>query len=89
MTPPWSPEELESYGGAITNHSGGLHHRPSLYWLHRIADRFHACWLNPLSKDLWKDTYGYYTLNQIRGIFHMEDMTLGGIKGMGEFLSEK
>lgn len=35
------------------------------------------------------DTYGYYTLNQIRSIFDMEDMTLGGIKGMVEFLSEK
>jgi len=28
-------------------------------------------------------------LNTIRHIFHMEDMTLGGIKSMVEFLSEK
>ena len=77
------------HGGAISNY-GGRQQKPSLYWLNRLADRFpHTCWLNPLSKDTWADTYGYYTLNQIRSIFHMEDMTLGGIKGMVDVLSEK
>ena len=84
-----APEELVSHGGSITNYGGG-DQRPSLYWLNRFAERFpHTCWLNPISKELWKDTYGYYTLNQIRNIFHMEDMTLGGIKRMVDFLSEK
>ncbi len=84
-----APEELVTHGGAISNY-GGRAQKPSLYWLNRFADRFpHTCWLNPLSKDTWDNTYGAYTVNQIRDIFHMEDMTLGGIKGMVEFLSEK
>ena len=56
----------------------------------RIAERVpHACWLNPIPKEHWDQTYGSYTLTTIRNIFHMEDMTLGGIKSMVEFLSEK
>ena len=84
-----APEELESFGGAIS-HYGGRDQKPSTYWLNRIKDRFpHTCWLNPIDKEHWGNTYGNYTLNQIRNYFHMEDMTLGGIKGMVEFLSEK
>ncbi|MCL4691700.1 MAG: hypothetical protein KJ060_04225, partial [Candidatus Hydrogenedentes bacterium] len=63
--------------------------RPSTYWLRRIAGRFrHSVWLNPIPRHAWETTYGAWTLNRIREIFHMEDMTLGGIKGMVEFLSE-
>ncbi len=84
-----APEELDSYGGAIT-HYGGRDQKPSSYWLNKIKDRFpHTCWLNPIDKEHWGNTYGNYTLNRIREYYHMEDMTLGGIKGMVEFLSEK
>jgi uncharacterized protein with von Willebrand factor type A (vWA) domain len=84
-----APEELESYGGSISYY-GGAHQLPSTYWLHRIADRFrHTCWLNPIPREHWGEAYGSYTLNYIRNIFHMEDLSLGGIKGMVEFLSEK
>ncbi len=84
-----APEELESHHGAIayyTNHSPD----PSIYWLKRLSDRFpHTCWLNPVSAEEWGTIHGRYTLNRIHELFHMEDMTLGGIKGMVEFLSEK
>ncbi|HNR31386.1 MAG TPA: hypothetical protein PKI11_10900 [Candidatus Hydrogenedentes bacterium] len=84
-----APEELELPGGALA-YWGGAAQLPSTYWLNRLAERFrHACWLNPIPKDQWDSTYGAYTLNRIRRLFHMEDMTLGGIKGMVEFLSEK
>lgn len=84
-----APEELDAPGGAISYY-GGYDERPSTYWLKRIADRFpHTCWLNPLPRREWHNAYGAYTLNRIREFFHMEDMTLGGIKGMVEFLSEK
>jgi hypothetical protein len=46
-------------------------------------------WLNPIPKNVWPTAYGGYTLHRIRSVFHMEDMTLGGIKGMVEFLSER
>jgi len=84
-----APEELESWGGAISAY-GGRAQKPSTYWLNRIADRFpHTCWLNPITRDNWDRTYGAQTLRRIRAIFHMEDMTLGGIQGMVDFLSEK
>lgn len=84
-----APEELESYGGAISSY-GGRAQKPSTYWLKRLADRFpHTCWLNPIPRDNWGNTYGSHTLRRIGSLFHMEDMTLGGIKGMVDFLSEK
>ncbi|MBI2423733.1 MAG: hypothetical protein HYV27_12960 [Candidatus Hydrogenedentes bacterium] len=84
-----APEELESWGGSITSY-GGRAQKPSMYWLGRFADRFkHSCWLNPIPKESWPNTYGAFTLTKIRQCFHMEDMTLGGIKGMVNFLSEK
>ncbi len=84
-----APEELELPGGEIYQY-GYANTPPSTYWLKRLSDRFpHACWLNPIPRDQWGSTYGHHTLNRIREFFHMEDMTLGGVKGMTEFLSEK
>ncbi|HDP35831.1 MAG TPA: hypothetical protein ENN29_12060 [Candidatus Hydrogenedentes bacterium] len=84
-----APEELEARGGAIDNYRD-FTRPPSLYWLKRLSERFpHACWLNPLPRDAWEHTHGAYTLKRIRALFHMEDMTLGGVKGMVERLSEK
>lgn len=84
-----APEELEQRGGAISNYMN-LDHPPSAYWLKRLSERFrHTCWLNPIPKDQWDRSYGDYTIHKVSGFFHMEDMTLGGIKGMVNFLSEK
>ncbi len=81
-----APEELESPGGSIN--FGVDDGKPSSYWLKRIVDRFkYSCWLNPISREEWNDTYGQWTLTTIRGIFHMEDMTLRGIKGMVKHLT--
>jgi uncharacterized protein with von Willebrand factor type A (vWA) domain len=53
----------------------------SLRWLERLRDRFrHAAWLNPIPKELWRDVYGRDTIRRIGEVFHMEDLTLGGIK---------
>lgn len=84
-----APEELASPYGSISGFDLD-DARPSLYWLNRIAGRFkHTCWLNPIPKERWTGNYGAWTLRQIREVFHMEDMTLGGIKGMVDFLSDK
>ncbi len=84
-----APEELEARGGAIDNYYD-FSRPPSLHWLKGLSERFpHACWLNPIPRDHWDRVHGAYTLKRIRGLFHMEDMTLGGIKGMVEHLSEK
>ena len=82
-----APEELESPHGSLYYYAQDP--RASTYWLKRISERFkHSCWLNPIPKSTWSTVYGAWTLNRIRDFFHMEDMTLGGIKGMVEHLSE-
>ncbi len=82
-----APEELELPYGSLYHYA--RESQPSMYWLQRIADRFrHSVWLNPIARQAWDTTYGSWTLNRIRQVVHMEDMTLGGVKGMVEFLSE-
>ena len=82
-----APEELEAPHGSLYYHARDV--RPSMYWLRRLAGRFrHSVWLNPIPRDAWATTYGHWTLNRVRSVFHMEDMTLGGVKGMADFLSE-
>ena len=84
-----APEELASPYGSISGFELD-DPRPSIHWMNRIADRFQkSCWLNPIPRQRWGGNYGAWTLKQIREVFHMEDMTLGGIKGMVEFLSDK
>ncbi len=64
--------------------------RPAIHWLKKIERRFkYSCWLNPIPRDRWGGDFGAFTLKRIREVFHMEDMTLGGVKGMVEFLSDK
>ncbi len=62
----------------------------SIEWLKMIKNKFkHTIWLNPIPKSEWTDTYGCYTLNKIREIIHMEDLTLQGIKNTVEYLNSK
>lgn len=84
-----APEELLSPFGSITGFDLG-DPRPSIHWMKQIAGRFkHTVWLNPISRERWGGNYGATTLKKIREVFHMEDMTLGGVKGMVEHLSDK
>ncbi len=84
-----APEELMSPFGSITGFD--LEDaRPSVHWLQRISERFkHTVWLNPIPRERWGGNYGAFTLKKIREVFHMEDMTLGGVKGMVEKLSDR
>ncbi len=83
-----APEELEAPGGAISAWFEPAT-PPSTHWLKMLSQRFpHTCWLNPIPKDAWSNVHGRYTIRRIQSFFHMEDMTLGGIKGMVDHLSE-
>ena len=74
-----APEELVYPSGSI--YFGEEEGEASLRWLERLRDRFrHAAWLNPIPKELWRDVYGRATIQKIGEVFHMEDLTLGGIK---------
>ena len=84
-----APEELLSAYGSISGFDLN-DARPSLWWMARIAERFkHSVWLNPIPRERWGGNYGAVTLKKIREVFHMEDLTLGGIKGMVEHLSDR
>jgi len=74
-----APEELVYPSGSI--YFGEDDGEPSLRWLERLRDRFrHSAWLNPIPKELWPNAYGRSTIHRIGEVFHMEDLTLGGIK---------
>jgi uncharacterized protein with von Willebrand factor type A (vWA) domain len=79
-----APEELVYASGALFNwdNRGEEDDRESsLRWLERLRDRFrHSVWLNPIPKELWPNAYGRTTIHKIGEVFHMEDLTLGGIK---------
>ncbi len=84
-----APEELMSPFGSITGFDLN-DSRPGIFWLSKISKRFkHSCWLNPIPRERWGGNYGAFTLKRIKEVFHMEDLTLGGIKGMVEFLSDR
>jgi uncharacterized protein len=75
-----APEELLYPSGSI--YFGDTDDaEASLRWLERLRDRFRrAVWLNPIPKEVWPDAYGRTTIRKIGEVFHMEDLTLGGIK---------
>ena len=80
-----APDELFSAYGSIN--FGEESAEPGIYWLRRLRERFsHCVWLNPLPKSGWGGGRGPWTLQEIRSVMPMEDMTLGGIKRAVEIL---
>jgi uncharacterized protein with von Willebrand factor type A (vWA) domain len=73
-----APSELVRPGGVI---EWGLHNElPGIDWLKRIRQHFeYSVWLNPISKNYWEWTEGAYTLNLIRQVFPMEELTVEGL----------
>lgn len=80
-----APEELLMSGGAISWRS--YHPEPGLSWLFRLREHFpYSIWLNPIPHEQWDFAYGRYTIQRIREVFHMEDLTLDGLKNTVEYL---
>jgi uncharacterized protein len=77
-----APEELIDPGGALYYY----HHNdtPGITWLRRIQEHFRACiWLNPLPEGQWNRT----TINLVRQVFPMYELTLDGLeKGMKQLV---
>ncbi|MCP4295670.1 MAG: hypothetical protein GY786_08700 [Proteobacteria bacterium] len=84
-----APEELLSSHGSIYFDAKD-DYEPSSHWLELIKDRFKYCvWLNPIPSSEWEASYGSWTIRKIKDIFHMEDMTLDGIKKAVEYLNNQ
>ncbi len=82
-----APDELYSGYGAIDWERE--HETPSIEWLRRLRERFpHSVWMNPIPREYWSgERRGPWTLQRIKEVFPMYDLTLGGIKAMVEYLS--
>lgn len=81
-----APEELFSAYGSVdfTDECPA----PSAGYLRRIRERFpRSVWLNPIPAEAWKRGRGPWTLQKIREIFPMEDLSLGGLKRAVERLN--
>jgi uncharacterized protein len=77
-----APYELMATDGSI--HIEERSGRPSIERLHLLADTFrHSAWLNPVSEMEWPYTR---TINVIREIFPMFEITLDGLEKMATYL---
>lgn len=71
-----APYELMDANGAIYINQTSL--QPSIEYLKTLAKTFrHAVWLNPVTQDMWPGTW---TIQHIRKIFPMFELTLDGLE---------
>lgn len=81
-----APSELFRKGG---NAMIGLgNDELGIEWLKKFRRRYKKCiWLNPIDEDSWDYTYGYKTIQAIKEVFPMYELTLGGLeKGIKKLL---
>lgn len=83
-----APEELMyAYGSISFDKEDRM---PSMERLQSIKDRFeYTVWLNPIPKEEWETAYGAWTINKIREVFEMEDLTLRGVKSAVNWMRRK
>lgn len=73
-----APSELMASYGSILDLSN-TERRPGIEWLKELGVAFPASvWLNPIPKSNWDGESS--TIRHIGRVFHMEDLTLAGIK---------
>jgi uncharacterized protein len=73
-----APTELLVPGGAIDYQH--MNEEPGAQWLERLEEHFsHAAWLNPHPKRWWDTIHGAYTLNIVRKIFPMFELSVDGL----------
>ena len=71
--------ELTKIGGII-DWSAEYNTETGLTWLNRVVRHFPYCvWLNPVPEHLWGREPNYVSINMIRDIFPMFELTPGGI----------
>ncbi|MEZ5080160.1 MAG: VWA domain-containing protein [Thermoleophilia bacterium] len=73
-----APSELALPGGCI---DWSIHNEePGWIWLERVRQRFaHCAWLNPVPEHWWTSVHGARTLNAIRELFPMCELSLQGL----------
>lgn len=81
-----SPYELLAVGGNQDWYA--YNEEPGIAWLHKFRRRYKKCiWLNPIKEGRWDWTYGSRTINMVREVFPMFELTLDGLdKGIQKLL---
>ncbi len=75
-----APSELTMPGGAVD--WWVQNDEPGWVWLMRLKDHFsHSAWLNPVPEAWWETIYGAYTLQGVRRIFPMYELSVEGLEG--------
>ena len=64
---------------------------PGITWLERLARKFpYSIWLNPIPENYWEQVYGYQTINRVREVFPMFELSLEGLdKGIKKLMVRK
>jgi uncharacterized protein with von Willebrand factor type A (vWA) domain len=73
-----APSELLMINGNIFWEMGN--EVPGISWLERLAKKFpHNVWINPIPESDWEIIYGSETIQMVRNIFPMYELTLDGL----------
>ena len=91
------PEPERTHGGTRVYHDEQLQQlvfvkrsRELGFGLEEIREQFsYSFWLNPITKSDWDFAWGRQTIRKVGEVFHMEDLTLDGLKNAVEYLSIK
>ena len=79
-----APAELMAAYGSLGRAS--VERKPGREWLEELKKAYPvSIWLNPITKTRWN--YESPTIRMIQQIFHMEDLTFGGIKQAVAYLN--
>lgn len=81
-----APSELYRKGG--NSYIGLWNQELGIEWLKKFKRRYkRQIWLNPIREQEWEWTYGAYTIQAIREVFPMFELTLDGLeKGIKKLL---
>jgi hypothetical protein len=79
-----APAELMASYGSLD--IGTSVRKPGWEWLKELRDAFPvSVWLNPIPRENWR--YESSTIARVGELFHMEDLTLLGIRNAVEYLN--
>ncbi len=79
-----APAELMAANGSMV--IGNTERKPGIEWLKELRAAYPASvWLNPIKKELWDRESS--TIRRIGLIFHMEDLTIDGIRNAVAYLN--
>ncbi len=74
-----NPNELMHPGGII--YWGMYNDVSGIDWLKKIRKHFeYSVWLNPIQKEYWDYSKGYYTINKVAEVFPMDELTVAGLE---------